>query len=180
MTWVEEAWEGGLLSPANRAMVAGSLAVWNGPATEARPEPSSTEGMVPTARGRVLPGDLDEFGHFSLAACVHRFTDANMQALAAIGLDGDYLKTARRGYSTFELTLRIATAPAIGGLHLVETGVAHLGKSSLRLWHRMTDPKTGAELARLGQFGVLIDLDTRRPVALPDEARAAALRLTLA
>jgi acyl-CoA thioesterase FadM len=179
VTWVEEAWEGILLSDAERATVAGSRAVWNGPATEERPEPTATEVMVPTARGRVEPGDLDEFGRFSLAAFIHRFTDANLQALAAIGLDGEYLITARRGYSTFELALRILAAPAMGSLYLVETGVAHLGNSSLRLWHRMTDPKTGAELARLGQFGVLLDLDLRRPAALPDEARAAARRLLL-
>jgi acyl-CoA thioesterase FadM len=179
VTWVEEAWDAVSLSDAQRGAVAGSTAVWDGPATEARSEPSAAEGMVPTARGRVEPADLDEFGRVSLAAFVHRFTDANLQALAAIGLDGDYLNTARRGYSTFELSLQIAAAPAVGDLYLVETGVAHLGNSSLRLWHRMTDPKTGAELARLGQFGVLLDLDLRRPAALPDEARVAARRLLL-
>jgi acyl-CoA thioesterase FadM len=180
VTWIEEAWEGASLSEAERAAAAASLAAWDGPETEERPEPSSMKGAVPTARGRVQPADLDEYGRFSLAAFVHRFTDAIMQVLSAIGLDGDYLKTARRGYSTFELALRITAAPAAGELYRVETGVTHLGTSSLRLLHRMTDPKSGAELARLGQFGVLLDLDARRPAPLPEHARAAAARLLLA
>jgi hypothetical protein len=37
--------------------------------------------------------------------------------------------------------------------------------------HRMTDPRTGAEVARLGQFGVNLDLDARRPARWPDDIR---------
>ena len=33
------------------------------------------------------------------------------------------------------------------------------------------------EFARLGQFGVQLDLDTRRPAALPEALRSAATRL---
>jgi hypothetical protein len=32
--------------------------------------------------------------------------------------------------------------------YLVETGIGHLGSSSLRMIHRMADPRTGAEIAR--------------------------------
>ena len=55
--------------------------------------------------------------------------------------------------------------------YLVETGIGHLGNSSLRMIHRMTDPRTGAEIARLGQFGVNLDLDARRPARWPDDIR---------
>jgi hypothetical protein len=41
----------------------------------------------------------------------------------------------------------------------------------------MRDPIDGSEFARLGQFGVQLDLDTRRPAALPEALRAAATRL---
>ena len=55
--------------------------------------------------------------------------------------------------------------------------IVHLGSSSIRFMHRMSDPATGTEYARLGQFGVQLDLDTRRPAALPERLRAAAARL---
>jgi acyl-CoA thioesterase FadM len=73
--------------------------------------------------------------------------------------------------------LRIAAAPGVGEPYLVETGIAHLGSSSIRFLHRMTDPHSGRELARLGQFGVQLDLDARRPAPLPDHVRAGAARL---
>jgi acyl-CoA thioesterase FadM len=180
VTWIEEVWEGARLSDPERATVARLLAVWEGPETEQRPEPTSTAGSVATARGRVRPADLDEFGHFSLAAFVHRFTDALFQISAAIGMTGDYVKSARRGYSTFELALRISGAPGLGDPYFVATGIAHLGSSSIRFLHRMCDPHSGREFARLGQFGVQLDLDARRPMPLPPEIRERAAPLLLA
>lgn len=179
VTWIEEVWPTVRLSELQRETIGRSLANWDGPAIEHRPEPRSTLGSVPTARGRAKPADLDEFGRFSLAAFVHRFTDAVIQASAAIGITDDYAKTQRRGYSTFELSLKISAAPGAGDLYLVETGIAHLGSSSIRFLHRMTDPRSGREFARLGQFGVQLDLDARRPAALPDHVRAAAARLSI-
>jgi acyl-CoA thioesterase FadM len=179
VTWIEESWEAATPSMAQRESITARLAVWDGPESEARPEPRSTAGSIGTARGRVRPPDLDEFGHFSLAGYVHRFTDANFQSVAAIGMTADYMRTARRGFSTFELLLTIAATRRLGEPYLVETGIAHLGTTSLRLLHRMTDPKSGAELARLGQFGVNLDLDARRPAAWPEAIRAAAAPLVL-
>jgi acyl-CoA thioesterase FadM len=179
VTWVEEIWEAAAPSAVRREAIAARLAQWDGPEDEMRPEPRSMAAAIATARGRVRSADLDEFGGFSLAGFVHRFTDANIQSVAAIGMTADYMKTERRGYSTFELLLTIAAARRLGEPYLIETGIAHLGTTSLRLLHRMTDPKSGAELARLGQFGVHLDLDARRPTPWPEAIRAAAAPLVL-
>jgi acyl-CoA thioesterase FadM len=152
------------------------LARWEGPEFEHRPEPKTAEGFIPTVRERVKPADLDAHGEFSLAAYVHRFTAGIIQALAAIGATSSYMQSERRGYSTFELALRVTASPRLGDPILVETGILHLGNSSIRFMHRMCDPATGTEFARLGQFGVQLDLDARRPVALPEDLRAAAAR----
>ena len=98
----------------------------------------STAGFIPTARGRVKPGDLDADGRFALAAIVHRFTDACLQAARGDRHGcGEFLEANRRGFSTFELALRISGALALDEPYLVESGIAHLGNSSLRLIHRM-------------------------------------------
>jgi acyl-CoA thioesterase FadM len=152
------------------------LARWEGPEFEQRPEPKTAEGFVPTVRERVKPTDLDAHGNLSLAAYVHRFTAGIMQALAAIGATSSYMQSERRGYSTFELALRVTASPQLGDPILVETGILHLGNSSIRFMHRMCDPATGTEFARLGQFGVQLDLDARRPAALPESLRSAAAR----
>jgi acyl-CoA thioesterase FadM len=182
VTWIEEMWDvpSALLSAERRDTIERRLATWEGPAAEARPQPRTMAGAVPSARGRVKPTDLDEFGRFSLAAFVHRYTDALLQIAAAIGMTTEYIKMHRRGFSTFELALQIVDGPRLGEPYLVETGIAHLGSSSIRFLHRMSDPRSGTEFARLGQFGVQLDLDARRPAPLPDEIRAGAAPLLLA
>ena len=181
VTWIDERWDlaNAPLSGEERGALAGRLATWEGPVAEIRAEPKSTEGFIPTARGRVRPADLDSAGHFGLAAIVHRFTDACIQAGSAIGMDSEYMEKSRRGFSTFELALRIGGALGLDEPYLVETGVAHLGNSSLRLVHVMTDPRSGREIARLGQYGVNLDLDARRPARWPDEVRTRAAKLVI-
>ena len=181
VTWIDERWDlaNAPLSGEERGALAGRLATWEGPVAEIRPEPKSAEGFIPTARGRVRPADLDSAGHFGLAAIVHRFTDACIQAGSAIGMDSEYMEKSRRGFSTFELALRIGGALGLDEPYLVETGIAHLGNSSLRLVHVMTDPRSGREIARLGQYGVNLDLDARRPARWPDEVRTRAAKLVI-
>ncbi len=177
--WVEETLDHAAEPlPRNlREAIGGHLLAWPGPAVERRPEPNGIEQFIPTVRDRIKPMDLDSGGRLALPAFVHRFTAGSIQALTAIGATSAYMKTERRGYSTFELALQVTGSPRSGDPVLVETGIVHLGNSSLRFIHRMCDPANGAEYARLGQFGVQLDLDTRRPAALPERLRAAAARL---
>src|SRR5712691_4985683 len=173
VAWTEETLEGFTVAEA----IGRRLVNWPGPAVERRPEPRTLDGFSPSARDRVKPTDLDHLGRFAPAAFVHRFTTACLQTLAAIGASQAYMQAERRGYSTFELALRITDFPRLGKQILVESGILHLGNSSIRLLHRMSDPATGAEFARLDQFGVQLDLDARRPAALPEPVRAAAAQL---
>jgi len=181
VTWMDERWDLSRtpLSATDRDRLNKRIAAWEGPAAEVRPEPKSTKGFIPTARGRVKPGDLDATGHFGIAAIVHRFTDACIQGGSAIGMDAKFMEEGRRGFSTFELGLRIDGALKLDEPYLVETGIAHLGNSSLRLIHRMTEPRSDREVARLGQYGVNLDLDARRPARWPDDIRARAAKLVI-
>ena len=179
--WVEETLD---IAPARLPRetceaIDGRLLAWPGPAVEHRPEPNTFEGFIPTARDRVKPIDIDPDGNFALAAFVHRFTAGCVQALAAIGATAPYLEAERRGFSTFELALQVNGLPRLGSPVRAETGIVHLGNSSIRFVHRMCDPADGSEFARLSQFGVQLDLDTRRPVALPEAIRSAAARLVV-
>ena len=116
---------------------------------------------------------------FALGAMVHRFSNASGQLGAAIGMDAASMQQQRRGFSTFELILRITGALPLATDYLVETGIGHLGASSLRMIHRMTDPHTGVTIAQVSQFGVNLDLDARRPTRWPDDTRRRALALVV-
>ncbi len=181
VTWIEEHWElpAAQVWGARQQAIAARLGAWEGPAAEQRPEPKGHAGFIPTARGRVKPYDLDPNGRFSLAGMVHRFTDACIQAAAAVGMDAEFMEKERRGFSTFELALRLSSSLAVDEPFLIETGIAHLGNSSLRLVHRLSQAQSGKEIARLGQYGVNLDLDARRPAKFPDDIRGRAAALVL-
>jgi acyl-CoA thioesterase FadM len=181
VTWLQEHWElsASPLTSQQRNAIAGRLALWNGPDEELRPEPVTTDGFIPTARGRVKTGDVDAAGHFALGAIVHRCSNASGQLGAAVGMDAAFMQQQRRGFSTFELSLLVSGALPLDAPYLVETGIGHLGNSSLRMIHRMTDPRNSAEVARMSQFGVNLDLDARRPAAWPEDIRRRAAALVV-
>ena len=181
VTWFDEHWDlsAAPLTPQQRGAIERRLAAWNGPEAAPRPEPVATAGFIATARGRVKPNDIDAAGHFALGAIVLRFSNASGQLGAAIGMDADVMQQQRRGFSTFELSLRTSGALRLDAPYLVETGIGHLGNSSLRMIHRMTDPRHGTEIARLSQFGVNLDLDARRPARWPDDIRRRAAALVV-
>lgn len=173
ITWFDVRWEEVAATlPADR------IAAWDGPEFELRADPKDLSKLIPTSAGRVQPGDLDEFGRMGICGLIHKFTDSSVQIGAAIGLTADYIKTGRRGFSTFEFRLRIAGSLGLGDRYQTRTGIAHLGNSSLRFLHVMSDGE-GREIARLGQFGVTLDLDARRPAPLAPGLRERAERLVL-
>ena len=173
ITWFDVRWEGvGAEAPSDR------VATWDGPQFEVRADPTDLSKLIPTSAGRVQPSDLDEFDRMGICGFIHKFTDSSVQIGAAIGLTADYIKTGRRGFSTFEFRVRIAGSLGLGDCYQTRTGIAHLGNSSLRFLHVMSDGD-GREVARLGQFGVTLDLDARRPAPLAPELRERAERLVL-
>jgi len=173
ITWFDVHWDG-VATP--RAVSAATD--WDGPEFELRADPQDLSRLIPTAAGRVQPGDVDEFGRLGICGAIHKFTDSSVQIGAAVGLTADYIKTARRGFSTFEFRVVISGTLGLGEVYRNRTGIAHLGNSSLRFLHVMSDG-AGREVARLGQYGVQLDLDARRPAALAPELRERAERLVL-
>jgi acyl-CoA thioesterase FadM len=153
---------------------------WDGPAREARPCPRGSAGFLPTARDTVRPAEVDALGCATLTACVHRFSAAAIQALAAFGMTPGYMRAQRRGLSTFEFQLAVTGRLGAGDVAEVRTALVYVGNSSLHLYHRLRDAGTGAEVATLHQLGVHLDTDARRPTPFPGALRDKALALVAA
>lgn len=171
------------LTAAQRA-AAGALRVdWSSAPEPGRPGPPASalapgdEGFLDTARDAVKPWEVDGQGHAGWPAYVHRFSAANAHAIAAFGITPAYMRERRRGFSTFEFRLRFPGALRAGDLVRVQSGLLHVGSSSLRLLHRMVNGATGELAATLEQSGVHLDLDARRPIPLPEELRERARAL---
>src|SRR5262249_46666574 len=128
-------------------------------------------------RDSVRPWEIDVTGGSALIHYVHRFTVANGQSTALFGLTPEYYREHRGGFSTFEFQLSMDGLLRAGDLIVLKSAPLHIGNSSMRMFQQMLNARTGKRVAALDQFGVMLNLDERRPVPLPDwmKARAKAL-----
>jgi acyl-CoA thioesterase FadM len=141
------------------------------------PPPTSDRGFIDSTRDAIKPPEADALGDAALAAYIHRFSAANAHVLAAFGMTPEYCRRENRGLSTFEFRLRFLGSLRVGDLLLVRSALVHVGSSSVRIFHRLTNVRTGALVATLEQSGVHLDLVARRPSPLPPPLREQALAM---
>jgi acyl-CoA thioesterase FadM len=163
------------LTPEQRRAAEARRAAWDGPKRERRQRPATLDGFHDSARDAVKPSEVDAAGRLALSAAVHRFSTANGHVLAAFGLTPRYMREANRGFSTFEFQLGFENGVRAGDPLVVRSALTHVGNSSVRILHVMTDERSGERVATLEQSGVQLDLDARRPAPLTPDLRARAL-----
>ena len=168
------------LSGAQREAIRARQVTWDGPVRERRAVPKSDEGFVEAGREYVKPWEIDAYGQCAMSFYVHRFAAANAHAIAAFGMTPAYQREFRRGFSTFEFQLEFLGDLRAGDPVVVRAGLLHVGSSSLRVFHRMSNPRTGELVATLDQLGVHLDMDARRPGPLPEDLKARALAMRVA
>jgi acyl-CoA thioesterase FadM len=143
------------------------------------PDTGGYQGFLETARDTIKPWEVDTLGQAAFPAYIHRFSAANAHVLAAFGMTPAYMRAERRGFSTFEFRLSFPGALKAGNLVRVRSGLLHVGNSSMRLLHRMANVRTGEDVAILEQSAVHLDMQARRPTALPDSLRERAKAILL-
>jgi len=155
-------------------------AAWDGQRREVRPRPPTLEGFRDSARDTIKPSDLDALGQIGLHNYILRFSAANMHAVASLGMTPRYMREQRRGFSTFEFQLALTARLHAGDVVGVRSALLHVGNTSMRFLHVMTNARTGESVASLEQFGVHLDMDTRRPTPLPPALREKATSILVA
>jgi len=165
------------LTPEQRRAVEAGRAAWDAPARETRPRPRGLDGFRESARDAVKPTEVDPNGRLALSAAIHRFSAANGHVLAAFGLTPRYMREHSRGLSTFEFQLGFDAGVRADDPLVVHSALTHVGNSSMRMLHVMTDERSGERVATLEQSGVQLDLDARRPAPLAPALREQALKL---
>jgi acyl-CoA thioester hydrolase len=171
---------GPALSTRERETLRGQVMPWERAEHDTGFGDSAAQGWITSGRDRARPAELDSNGHLGLAGYVHRSSIGCIQLLAAMGLSPDYLRENRRGFSTFEVALRLeAPGPVAGDALTVTSGLLQLGNSSVRMIHRVSEANTGRRVATLRQSGVHFDLESRRSMPIPSDLRAKAESLVL-
>lgn len=165
------------LTPAQRRAAEAHRGAWDGPTRQRRERPATLDGFLDSSRDAVKPSEVDLLGGLAPSAAVHRFSAANGHVLAAFGFTPRYMRERNRGFSTFEFQLGFEAGVCAGDPLLVRSALTHVGNSSMRILHAMTNLRTGDRVSTLEQSGVHLDLDARRPAPLPDDLRVRALKL---
>lgn len=138
----------------------------------------SLETWSPTAANIVHSRDLDHAGRMSLSTLIHYGSDANVQFQNRIGMTSSYMKDNLIGFATMAYAIGLDGLPREPGTVVaIESALAHLGRSSLRIAHRVLDGRTRAPIATLAQFGVHFDRQARRPAEIPSQVRQIAEKL---
>jgi acyl-CoA thioester hydrolase len=166
------------LTPAQRqAALVRRVEPETAPEGSATAHPETDAGFIDSAADAIKPSEVNTASEAGFAAYIHRFTASNSQVLGAFGLTPDYCRREHRGFSTFEFRLRFLGTLRAGDLVRVRTGLLHVGNSSIRILHRLTNARTGELVCTLEQAGVNLDLDARRPSPIPPDMRERALAL---
>ena len=165
------------LAAASRRAAEAHRVDWEEPPRERRPQPQGDEGFIDGSLDTVKLSEMGLLGRSALPHYIHRFSASGGHLMAAFGMTPAYMRAEQRGLSTFEFQLAVAGPLRPGDLVRVQSALAHVGNSSLRLFHRMTNVRTGEQLATLEQSGVHFNREARRPAALPDALRSKAVAM---
>ncbi len=165
------------LAAAQRRAAEAHRVDWQVPPPERWARPRGDEGFIDGALDSVKPSEMNVLGQSALSHYIHRFSASGGHLMAAFGMTPAYMRAEQRGLSTFEFQLSVAGPLRSGDLVRVQSALVHVGNSSLRFFHRMTNTRTGEQVATLEQSGVHLDREARRPVALPDALRSKALAM---
>jgi len=116
-------------------------------------------------------------GSLCARAVILRFSSANEHIRARFGMTPAYAAAANIGFSTFGFDA-IFDGDAQPGMALTtQSCVSQVGRSSLKVVHRLIREHDATEICRLSQAGVQLDLEQRRPSRLPEEMAEVARRM---
>jgi acyl-CoA thioester hydrolase len=129
---------------------------------------------IETYRGVVYPWSIDHVGHMNVQFYTARFDEASWQFLARIGLTPSFFKRNDRGTVAAEQRIEYKREVFAGSLIHVMTELRGIGRTSIRLTHRMYDSENGDEVAATEIVGVSFDTRNRVPVEVPQSVHARA------
>lgn len=127
-------------------------------------------GMVPTFLGPVLPDMCAEDGALAMHAFMGIVSDGIPHMLSRIR--DDAIPGLRLGGAALEYRWIYYQRPRAGDLIAMRSAIVSIGNKAYRLGHWLFDGETGQAIATTEAVAVMLDLDARRALVIPDESRA--------
>jgi acyl-CoA thioesterase FadM len=156
---------------------AGAGGDWDGPEQVKADVVGDGPHWQDTATDIVVGADCGLNGDLSAKAVIHRFSTGNEHLRASFGMTPAYAVSANVGFSTFGFDLVVSGTAKPGMGLTTQSCISHVGRSSLKVVHRLIRDHDATEICRLSQAGVQLDLNERRPLRFPDEMADAARQM---
>lgn len=137
---------------------------------------AGADGAEPGADviGILRPADLDHLGEAQCDVLAALCTGSSHGFLSGIGLTTEWVRQNNCNRMAVEMSFKRHAPCRLGDMLATRTRVSTLGHRHFTLCQQIVDGVTGAPRATLEKLMLMIDLDTRKPVGLPDLLRGSA------
>lgn len=135
--------------------------------------------LPPAMIGTVRPGDVDHRDRLQWNVLAGLCSGASHNFLNQIGLTADWINQSNCNRMAVEMSLTWHGGCGVGDSLDVQSWVSDVGSRYFTTRHQVVEAQSGAACATLEQLLLVIDLEKRKPVTVPDFIRGAGQGLGL-
>jgi acyl-CoA thioesterase FadM len=136
--------------------------------------------FVETYRATVAPAHCDHLGHMNVQHYFAAVSDGMFAIMIRLGLGPDGIRQRRMSFAVVRAETDFHRELRAGDVMALESTVAKIGDKTVTFRHRLRNVATG-DMAMSTEFKcVLLDLEKRQAIAIPDDVRAKAAALIAA
>jgi acyl-CoA thioester hydrolase len=130
-----------------------------------------------TYRGIVYPWQCDHMGHMNVMYYANKFDEACWQLLSMIGLGPARFAEEGTGMAAVEQHIQYRRELRAGQAVTIQSAILEVKDKSIHMLHKLVDDATGEVSATTVVVGVHIDGLLRKAISIPQDVRAAVLRM---
>ena len=128
--------------------------------------------FLETYRSVVGPSDCDHLGHMNVSRYFAACSDGVFSFQTALGLGRRELSEGRKlSFAVVRAESDFKSEVLAGEVVVLETGVQEIGGKSITFRHRLVKVEDGVVAFETVFRCVMLDLQTRRAITIPDDVR---------
>jgi acyl-CoA thioester hydrolase len=131
---------------------------------------------IETFRATVAQADCDLLGHMNVQHYYRAVSDGMFAAMVRLGLTPEEIRRRKLSFAVVRAETEFHHELRAGDLIALETTILKVGEKSVTFHHRLRNVATD-EIAMSTEYKcVLLDLEQRHAVVIPEDIRDAAIR----
>ena len=130
-----------------------------------------------TYRATVRPDQCDELGHLNIQHYYGALWEGAIVLIARMGLPPEEIAQRRIAFAAARVETDFKRELAAGDEMVLESALERVGSKSITVLHRLRHGASGEEAMVTVVTAVMMDLEARTSVVIPDDLRAGALAM---